>query len=161
MKIFTSEEMMSELGLAGEKIIANYFSEQGQKVKHSVDKFDREKDMLIEGAITVEVKTQQPYVKMNSLSFRPNQLYKCRKVDELYFVTAAAQISPSYKWNNCIFKVNPKTFVTQSYTTSKGVAMLAVPIDQESVQFIKKLTPEESKELSKYTQSDYIFGRKR
>ena len=37
---------MSELGLAGEKIIANYFSEQGQKVKHSVDKFDREEDML-------------------------------------------------------------------------------------------------------------------
>ena len=132
MKIFTSEELMSELGLAGEKIIANYFSEQGQKVKHSVDKFDREKDMLIENSTKVEVKTQQPYVKMNALTFRPNQLNKCRNVDELYFVTAKAQISPYYKWNDCIFKVNPKTFETKSYKTSYGVEMIAIPIEQEA-----------------------------
>lgn len=160
MKIFTSEEMISELGLAGEKIIANYFSEQGQRVKHSFDKFDREKDMLIEGVISVEVKTQQPYVKTHSLSFRPNQLRKCRSVNELYFVTAQALIAPNYKWNNCIFRVNPKTFVTKSYRTSKGVDMLAVPIEQEAVQFIRKLLPEEAIELAKYTQSDYKFGQK-
>ena len=161
MKVFTSEELMSELGLAGEKIIANYFSEQGQKVKHSVDKFDREKDMLIEGVMTVEVKTQQPYVKMNALTFRPNQLRKCRNVNELYFVTAKAQISPSYKWNNCIFKVDPKNFVTKSYTTSYGVDMVAIPIEQEAVQFVKKLSEEEGRELAKYTQSNYKFGKRK
>lgn len=155
MKVFTSEELMSELGLAGEKIITNYFNEQGQKVKHSLDKFDREKDMLIEGNIKVEVKTQQPYVKMGSLSFRPNQLRKCSTVDELYFVTATAQYDKNYQWNNCIFKVNPKTFKTKPYTTKVGTNMIAVPIEQEAVEFIRKLNDEEIKELNRYTQSSY------
>jgi len=161
MKVFSSDELMSELGLAGEKIITNYFNEQGQKVKHSIDKFDREKDMLIEGNIKVEVKTQQPYVKLNLLTFSPTQLKKCRGVDELYYVTATAQINPNYKWNNSIFKIDPKTFTTQSYTTSKGVPMIGVPIVQEAVKFIKKLTDDEAKELAKYTQSSYNrYGRK-
>lgn len=155
MKVFTSEELMSELGLSGEKIITNYFNEQGQKVKHSLDKFDREKDMLIEGSIKVEVKTQQPYVKMGALTFRPNQLRKCSTVDELYFVTATAQFDKNYEWNNCIFKVDPKNFKTKPYTTKSGINMIAVPIEQEAVTFIRKLTDEESRELNRYTQSAY------
>ena len=160
MKVFTSEELISELGLAGEKIMANYFSEKGQKVKHSVDKFDREKDMLIEGTTKVEVKTQQPYVKKNALTFRPNQLPKCSNKDtQLNFVTATAEFDPNYKWNNCLFEVDPD-FKCEPYTTSYGVKMIAVPIEQEAVRFIKKLEDEEIYVLSKYTQSNYVDGRK-
>mgnify|MGYP003704042901 FL=1 len=161
MKNFTTEQLISELGLAGEKIIINYLSEQRRIVKQSIDKFDSQKDITVDGNLTVEVKTQQPYVKMNALTFRPNQLRKCRNVNELYFVTAKAQISPSYKWNNCIFKVDPKNFVTKSYTTSYGVDMVAIPIEQEAVQFVKKLSEEEGRELAKYTQSNYKFGKRK
>jgi hypothetical protein len=88
-------------------------------------------------------------------------LVKCRNVSELYFVTAPAQISPSYKWNSCIFRVDPKNFKTVSYVTQKGTNMLAVPIEQDAVQFVKKLSVEETKELAKYTQSDYKFGKRK
>lgn len=155
MKNFTTEQLISELGLAGEKIIINYLSEQGRIVKQSIDKFDSQKDITVDGNLTVEVKTQQPYVIRNSLSFRPNQLKKCSNVDILYFVTTTAEISPNYKWNNCIFEVDPKNFKSRSYTTKFGIKMIDVPIEQEAVKFIKKLTADEAKQLSKYTHSDY------
>ena len=61
MKQMTYDESIGELGLLGEKIMTNYFNSQGMMVEHSIDKFDREKDMLVNGK-KVEIKTEQPLV---------------------------------------------------------------------------------------------------
>ena len=49
------------LGEIGEKIVANYMNRQGCIVEQSLDPFDSQKDMKIDGK-SLEVKTQVPYV---------------------------------------------------------------------------------------------------
>ena len=104
----TKEELMNELGLAGEKIVINMLSEEGRKVKSSINKYDSEKDLLIDGTLKAEVKTQVPFIMQNAFTFKSNQLRKCRGVDELYFVSVPAG-RHSDKWAGWVFKADPKT----------------------------------------------------
>ena len=155
----TKDEKALRLGHIGENIVANWYSSQGYRIKLSLDPYDSVKDLMV-GHMQVEVKTQQPYVKMGALTFRPNQLPKCSNPNtQLNFVTATAEFDPTYKWNNCLFEVD-HNFKTIPYTTSYNVKMIAVPIEQEAVRFIKKLEDEEIYVLSKYTHSNYVDGRK-
>ncbi len=146
--------MMNELGLMGEKIVINMLNEEGRKVKTSIDKYDSEKDLLIDDKIKAEVKTQVPFIMQNAFTFKPNQLRKCRGVDELYFVSVPAG-KHSDKWAGWIFKADPKSFVTRNYRTKDGRDMLLVDREQESLTPIKKMSFEEIKELQKYTVSGY------
>lgn len=154
MKVLNQEEKINELGLLGEKIMTNYFNSQGMLVEHAIDKFDREKDMTVNGK-KVEIKTEQPYVMKDSLTIRETQLKKCKSVDELYFVTVPPSFRPTYEWSACIFKVDPENFKYFKYTPKDGRKMIAIPINQESVEFIKKLSDVERNELIKYRTSAY------
>jgi hypothetical protein len=149
----TKEELMNELGLMGEKIVINLLNEEGRKVKTSIDKYDSEKDLLADGK-KVEVKTQVPFIMKNSFSFKPNQLRKCRSVDELYFVSVPAGRHMD-KWEGWIFKADPKEFVTTQYRTKDGRDMLLIAREQKALTPIKRMTDEEMKELQKYTVSEY------
>ena len=149
----SKDEMMNELGLMGEKIVINMLNEEGRKVKTSVDKFDSEKDMVVDGK-KVEVKTQVPFIMQNAFTFKPNQLRKCRGVDELYFVSVTAGRHGD-KWEGWIFKANPKTFTTRTYRTKDGREMILVDREQDALTPVSKMAPEEMKELQKYTVSGY------
>jgi len=148
------DQSIEILGRIGEKIVANYFSQKGSKIVESLDHFDSQKDMMIDGK-TVEVKTQQPFVKLNSLTFRKNQLMKCTSVDELYIVTVPPVMRTTYRWGGWILKIDPKTFKYTTYTTKAGNHMICVKIEQDAVEPIHKLSKEECSELSKYAMSDY------
>jgi len=149
----TKDEMMNELGLAGEKIVINLLSEEGYKVKSSINKYDSEKDLLANDK-KVEVKTQVPFIMQNAFTFKPNQLPKCRSVDVLYFVSVPPPRHTD-KWAGWIFKVNPKTFKTRNYTTKDGRVMVLIDREQEALIPVKKMSNEEMKELQKYTVSGY------
>ena len=153
MKKMTKEEMMNELGLAGEKIVINMLSEAGYKVKSSIDKFDSEKDLMVEDK-KVEVKTQVPFVMQNAFTFKPNQLRKCRSVDVVYFVSVPP-LRNKDKWGGWIFEVNPSEFVTRNYTTKDGRVMLLIDREQLALRPVKKITDEEIRELQKYTVSEF------
>jgi hypothetical protein len=142
------------LGKTGEKIVANHFVKNGEIVEHSLNNFDSEKDFLI-GGKKVEVKTEQPYVKKNSITIRQNQIKKCRNVDLLIFVTVPPLFNMNYKWGGYMFNVDPKNFICENYQTKSGTAMTSISIEQESVSVIRKLTDEEVSELVKYAQSAY------
>lgn len=148
------EEKMNELGLMGEKIVINMLNEQGRKVKTSIDKYDSEKDLVIDGNIKAEVKTQVPFIMKNSFSFKPNQLRKCRGVDELYFVSVPAGRHGD-KWEGWIFKADPKNFITEKYRTSDGRDMLLINREQEALTPIMKASDEDIRELKKYSVSGY------
>lgn len=148
------EEKMNELGLMGEKIVINMLNEQGRKVKTSVDKYDSEKDLVIDGQYKAEVKTQVPFIMKNSFSFKPNQLKKCRGVDELYFVSVPAG-RHNDKWAGWIFKADPKSFVTEEYKTKDGRDMLLIHREQPALKPILKMSDEDIKELVKYSVSGY------
>ncbi len=142
------------LGRMGEKIVANKLREQGRMVTEAIDHFDREKDMMVDGAL-VEIKTQQPFFVQNAFSFRSNQLRKCSSVDELYFVSVPPVIKPDYKWGGWIFKVDPKNFTTRSYRTKGGIDMVLVDIEQPAVVPFLKMSEQEIAELVKYAKSAY------
>ena len=146
-------EKMNELGLMGEKIIINYLSEKGHIVNHSVDKYDSEKDLIVEGK-KVEVKTQVPFLLENSFTFKPDQLRKCRNVDVLYFVSVPAN-KHNDKWAGWIFEADPKEFVTRQRTTKDGRVMILIDRNQPALKPIKRVSEEEMEQLQRYTVSEY------
>ena len=152
--MMTKEELMNELGLAGEKIVINMLSDEGCRIKTSVDKYDSEKDLLVDGQYKVEVKTQVPFVMQNAFTFKPNQLRKCRSVDVLYFVSVPPPRHED-KWAGWIFRVEPKNFVTRNYKTKDGREMILIDREQSALVPVKKMTGDEMKELQKYTVSGY------
>lgn len=142
------------LGRMGEKIIANYLNSKGHSVEESIDHYDYEKDLLVDGK-KVEVKTEAPFVMQNAFSVRENQLKKCRNVDILYFVSVPPSIKPNYKWAGWIFEVDPKTFKHRTYTTKTGLKMILIDIEQDAVKAVHKMKDSEINQLSRYTSSNY------
>ena len=151
----TREEKMNELGLAGEKVVTNMLNRlhPGLVIEHSVNKFDSEKDMLVDGR-KVEVKTESPYVLKNCFSFRPKQLHKCRSVDVLYIVSVP-HIKYKHHADGWVYRVDPQKFQTIQYITKKGMPMIGIPIKQEALVPVYKMSDEEIKELMKYSNTDY------
>lgn len=148
-------ETISILGKTGEKIIVNELLRQGKKVEYSIDEYDSQKDLLVDG-VPAEVKTEQPYLKKNSLTFAENQLRKCRSVEQLFFVTVPPLINKNYKWGGCIFTVDPKKFVCYAYTMGNPQKrMVGIPIEQDAVKLVRRLTEEEINILLRYADSKY------
>lgn len=145
--------MIDALGTAGEKIIGNDLTKAGHLVEHSIDKYDKEKDMLASGK-KVEVKTQVPFINKAAFTIRPKQLNKCRSVDLLFFVSVPAPKHP-FKWSGWIFEADPKNFEYHEYTTKDDRLMVIIPIEQEHLKPVRQLTADEVKELIKYTVSDW------
>lgn len=153
--MLTREEKMCELGLIGEKIITNMLNRlnPGLIIEHSIDKFDNQKDMLVDGK-KVEVKTESPYVFKNCFSFRSNQLRKCRNVDVL-FIVSVPHIKFKHFSDGCVYRLVPSEFKTVEYTTKFGVKMIGIPILQEAVMPVYKMSDEEISELMKYSNTEY------
>ena len=166
---------ISQLGQCGEKIIRNMLSSQGGVyIEDSIDLYDSTKDMVVYdisvkdvdrdsitlnvNGITVEVKTQVPYISKKYLTIRTNQLTKCRNVDELYFVAVPSARYPS-TLTGWIYKVDPKTFVVgEKYKkpdkyTGKDRWMYPIAINQPAVTRVRRLTEVEETELMSHSMS--------
>lgn len=151
----TREEKMNELGLAGEKVVTNMLNKlhPGLVIEHSINKYDSEKDMLVDGK-KVEVKTESPFVFKNCFSFRPNQLRKCRNVDAFYIVSVP-HIKFKHYSDGWVYRLIPSEFKTIEYVTKFGVKMIGIPIKQDACIPVYKMTDEEIKELMKYSNTEY------
>jgi len=149
----TRIENMEILGRMGEKYVANVLTQEGVMIEHALSHFDSKKDLTGDGK-TIEVKTQVPFIIENAFSVKPNQIYKCRNVDVLYFITVPA---PKHKFKNegWLFRVDPKTFVTKIRKTKDGRQMTLIPIDQSAVTPIHKIDNTILSEMMKYTVSGY------
>lgn len=73
------------LGAVGEGIVRSFFESSGSSVVMSEDKYDMQKDMVVDGK-TVEVKTLMPIYKFNAFCLPTQQSRKCEEVDRLIFV---------------------------------------------------------------------------
>jgi len=149
------EEMMNELGLAGEKIVASMLSKLGCQIDPSYNKYDSEKDLLVDGK-RVEVKTQIPLFIKKAFTFSPSQLQKCRSVDALYF---NAIPNPNKKYdlpeNGWIYRVEPDKFEFEKWNDKSGEPRILVPIKQNCIYPVQRLTEEQIKYLQSYTTSSY------
>lgn len=83
-------QRVEALGALGERTIMKWFNYHGITGSMSSDKFDDQKDMVVEGR-TVEVKTLMPIFKYNSFCLPEQQGFKCDNVDRLIFIKVPHQ----------------------------------------------------------------------
>jgi len=148
------DSKQSKLGRAGESIVLNWYSEQGMKVKASIDQYDSHKDALIDGK-WAEVKTQVPFVYRDSFTIKPNQLRKCQNVCRLIFVSVPNAKENHYSAGKvyCIFPEDGLQY--NKYTTKDGRDMILIPIKQDGMREIFEMTEEEQKILQRYSVSSW------
>jgi hypothetical protein len=144
---------MEILGRMGEKYVANVLTKEGVVIEQALNHFDNTKDLIGDGK-TIEVKTQVPFIIENAFSVKPNQMFKCRNVDVLYFISLPAG-RHKFKYAGWLFRVDPKNFVTKTRTTKDGRQMTLIPIDQQAVTPIHKIDDNILSEMIKYTVSEY------
>ena len=54
-----------------------------------------------------------------------------------------------------VYRVDPQKFETIQYITKNGMPMIGIPIKQEALVPVYKMSDEEIKELMKYSNTDY------
>jgi hypothetical protein len=145
-----------ELGLEGEKVVVEMLRQLDLDVYHVYDdnKYDREKDILVDGKYKVEVKTQAPFVKLNSFSFFPNQLIKCTQADVLYFVSVPHPTWPHFS-DGWVYRAVPNKFQYKEWKDRWGKDRILIPIEQEALIPIFKMDEKKCKELQSLISSDY------
>jgi hypothetical protein len=143
---------IERLGKAGESILSNYFSSQGMKVEISVNQFDSQKDMIVEGKV-VEVKTQVPFVTKDSFTFKPNQLKKCVNADEVYFISV-----PTVKRHfseGKVYVIKGSEIQYKKHKTKDGREMILIPINQDVMKEVFEVSEQEKKLLVQYSSSNW------
>lgn len=151
------------LGKAGEAIIRNFLVSHDYTVTDSVDQYDSEKDFIaVKKGITytVEVKTQQPYVYRDMISFEEHQLAKCLTVDYLFFVVVPPVMQPSYKHSGKILFAKPlkDELEYELYQTKAGDRKVGFRIDQQALHHVASLTDSDLTALTRHTVSNYEKG---
>lgn len=148
-----SDKNIEMLGRAGETIIINYCTKHGQVVEASVDQYDSEKDMVIDG-LKCEVKTQVPWVIKNAFTFKPNQLKKCLNADRVIFISVPNSTKPHWS-DGKVFLIKSSEMQYKKDKTKDGRAMILIPIDQPGMDELFTISTEESKILQKYSASSW------
>jgi len=146
----TNHKNILELGRAGELVVIDMLQSLGLDLNirdmYHENKYDREKDILVDGKYKVEVKTQAPFVKMDAFTFLPNQIPKCTSADVLYFVSV-----PHPTWNHFsdgwIYRAVPSEMKYHPWKDRWGKERILIPIKQEALIPVAKMTDEKSKEL--------------
>lgn len=151
------DQSIMMLGRAGESIVINLLSRHGHRVNLSVNQFDSQKDLTIDDSATAEVKTQVPYIKERSFTFRTNQFKKCKNVDFLYFVSVPNDKYPT-SYDGKVYQIEPSKMTYRQTKTSDGREMYLIPIDQPDMIKVYDLTEDEIKSLKRHSVSEYVNG---
>ena len=116
-------------------------------VEHSIDPFDRHKDLLVDGE-KVEVKTQTRYVTKDCFTLKLNQIKKC--MNGYHIVECPTTASNE----SALYKVD-KGFRYNTGHMNNGDVRYEIPRKQPAV---KKLTDIEGKEkmLLKQYSTNYV-----
>ena len=142
MAKLTNKEKIEAIGALGEEIVGKVLKEAGFDVKQSEDKFDSEKDFLIEG-LKVEVKTVVPWFTENALTIDAKHYPKCFNADYVIFVCVPSKGYNNYsndKYDGNIYVVKPKEVKWIPKTTRGGIPRCLVRINQPGVLLCHKIT---------------------
>jgi hypothetical protein len=145
------DEKKTRLGKMGEICVGNWASTQGKTVIHAIDPYDSQKDLIIDG-VTVEVKTQVPYINEMAFSIRPNQIRKCREVGDLYFIALPSPHARfAYEGQGWIYHADPKTFTHRETVTRGGKTMILIDIKQPAVIPVVEISKEDIDLMMRYS----------
>lgn len=144
---------MMHLGRSGEVIFGNYMAQQGKIVEYSINQYDNQKDMKIDGK-TYEVKTQVPFVIESAFSILENQLRKLKNADYTVFVSVPVREKSHWSAGKVYMIESSKIeSVIRRRRTKDGRQMILLPIEEMTELFT--MSEDSAKILQKYSVSDW------
>lgn len=151
--MFDTEAPQAKMGRAGETIVHNWLNKNGFLVEASVDQYDSEKDMLVNGK-KIEVKTQVPFIMKDAFSILQKQLNKCLKADVVYFVSVPNSTRKHYS-DGKVYRIDSNKIKYQFHKTKDGRQMILIPIKQPDLQEVFQMSKKECEILQRYSVSKW------
>lgn len=153
--MLTRKEKREEIGKIGEKTFKSLCEARGYKVEMASDKYDDEKDMLVNGK-KVEIKTQTPWFAKRWVTFNVKQERKMRQADLLFVVGYNNCNQTRFDWANKIWRVKKDFKIVKKYKNSRNKEMFAISLDDPAVS-VWCDTPEDTVQiLKKYSTSGFV-----
>lgn len=144
---------MSQLGRAGEVVFGNYMSQQGKVVEYSINQYDSNKDMKIDGK-SYEIKTQVPFVLEDAFTVKENQLRKLKTADYTVFISVPNKERSHWSSGKVyMIESNKIEKVIRRRKTRDGRQMILLPINEMTELFT--MSEENSKILQRYSVSEW------
>ena len=125
------------LGMLGEKIVAKHFRDSGHQVEESLNVFDSDKDMIIDG-YNIEVKTNAPLIYYDSFSFPKSQHDKIMNSHRVYWVSVPLQTQED-QFAGCIFEMDPKVAKLHTIKFNSGTTSIGIRRQQDGMKVIHKI----------------------
>jgi hypothetical protein len=144
------------LGVIGERIVSSFLRKQGHEVEESLNVFDTEKDMLVDGQ-KVEVKTQVPIIMEDSFGVTMNQKPKIMSSHRVYFISVPLPKNQD-DLEGGIFEMNPKDPMLKAHRwrTFSGREMLCFPRRQTAMKLIHRIDDEKVLKQLKDLSTSYM-----
>jgi hypothetical protein len=143
------------LGMIGERIVASILRVKGHQVEESLNVFDSEKDMLVDG-FPVEVKTQVPYMIEDSFAVLPSQLKKLTACHRVYWVCVPLKNFDDLA--GTIFEMDPKSENLKAHRVRRhdGAEVVCFPRRQSAMKLIGKVNDENILKQLRYLSTSYL-----
>lgn len=142
------------LGILGEKIVAKYLRDCGNLVNESLNIFDSEKDMDVNGE-RVEVKTQVPLLYMDAFTISYNQLNKIKGAHRVYWVSV-----PPTKYDDvlggCVFEMDPLIAESFMVKMRDGREMIGFKRNQKGMKMVYQIKDQKLLSHLKELNSSYM-----
>lgn len=123
--------------MLGEKIVAKHFRDSGHQVEESLNVFDQDKDMIIDG-YNIEVKTNAPLIYYDSFSFPKGQYNKIMNSHRVYWVSVPLQTQED-PFVGCIFEMDPKVAKLHTITFNSGKTTIGIRRQQDGMKVIYRI----------------------
>lgn len=154
----TNHTNILALGREGELVVIDMLKSLGLNLQirdmYLENKYDSEKDILVDGKYRVEVKTQAPFVKMDAFTFLPNQIKKCTSAHVLYFVSVPHPTWPHFS-DGWIYRAVPSEMNYYPWKDRWGKERIIIPIKQSALVPVHKMPDEKAKELQQLLSTMY------
>jgi hypothetical protein len=140
--MLTENQRIKLIGALGEDVVNSVLKEAGFNVQKSIDRYDSEKDFLVEN-LKIEVKTVVPWFTENALTIDASQFKKCYNADYVIFVcvpTKGLTNISNTKYDGNIYVINPKEVTWRTKETKNGLSKYLVNINQSGVKLCHKIT---------------------
>lgn len=126
------------LGMIGERIVAHYLRKGGHEVEESLNVYDSEKDMLVNG-LPCEVKTQVPIMIEDSFAVGIRQKAKIYSCHRIYFISVPHRADDELA--GCIFEMDPRApnLKAHRWSTNSGREMICFPRRQSALKLIYQI----------------------
>jgi Holliday junction resolvase-like predicted endonuclease len=150
--MLTEKQRIELLGAFGEDLVEKTLQLKGFLVKKSEDKYDSEKDFIVEN-LKVEVKTVVPWFTENALTIDASQYRKCYNADCVFFVCVPSKRLSNYsntKYDGNIYAVDPKKATWIPKTAGNYLPKYIVRIDDPGVTLFHKITNEETLDMLRH-----------